>query len=687
MRAKLWIKVVGGLGVVFVAAAVASVSMLSSMDFNRFKSDVEKLAEDATGRELTIKGDMQLDISLSPSLNVSGVTMAGAAWGEDKPMLVLNNLQAKVDLVSLLSGQIDVDYIVMDGLALVLQTDGKGRANWEFESPGAPETKTAGGLSFSPRVRDVRLKNVDLTYMDGATGGRFNVLLGNVDLQAESFTSPINAVIDAAYKGVNLTARAELGSMQHLIGTEGGSFPVNMTIGAPGVDVTVIGGVEQPSAGMTVEARVTAAVTDMFTLAKLAGMDLANIGRLDARLTVKGAGTAYDISGIEVKADTSDVTGNLKIDLSGKRPHLSGRLKSKLLDVDQLAGLDMPKAMGAAYSGVQVSKIATQPPAGEAKALFSNVAFPITPLYSADLDLSVRAAKVVLRTLTLSSVGADVALNGGRLVLGGVKLTVEDGSLSGNFVFNGRGKVPSASAKATVRGLDLGTVLVAAGQGRMLTLKINSDVDVTSGGASVQALMAGLNGHFSFSGRDGRIEDKTIIDLTSGLGSAMPWGTHEDGSIISCALGRLPVKNGVMTAETVLADTPDIGVRVTGNIDLGGERLHLTIIPQAKTTSLASFAVPVRVKGALSAPYVDVDPKDAVVGTVGNIVKAPVGILIDILGGATGGNATNAKDDPCLTGLSGGKTLPSQTEPVTEPQAKPNAIKDIGKAFKGLFGQ
>jgi len=136
-----------------------------------------------------------------------------------------------------------------------------------------------------------------------------------------------------------------------------------------------------------------------------------------------------------------------------------------------------------------------------------------------------------------------------------------------------------------------------------------------------------------------------------------------------------------------LADTPDIGVRVTGNIDLGGERLHLTIIPNAKTTSLASFAVPVRLKGALSAPYVDVDPKDAVVGTVGNIVKAPVGILIDILGAATGGDAADVKDDPCLTGLSEGKTPPSKTEAVTESKAKPNAIKDLGKKLKGLFGQ
>jgi len=690
MKLKLWVKVVGALGIVLVATVVTTVAILSSMDFNRFKADVERLAEDATGRELTIAGDMKLAISLSPSLNVSGVTLANAAWGEQKPMMVLKNLQVKVDLVSLLSGQIDIDYIVMDGLDLVLQTDGKGRANWEFEAPGAQDvaaTKSAGGLSFTPRVRDVRLKNVDLTYIDGATHGRFQVALATVDLQAESFTSPMRAVIEAAYKGVNVEARAELGSLQHFIGTEGGSFPVNLNVNAPGMTVTVTGGVEQPSAGMKVEARVQATVTELPTLAKLAGVDLPQVGRLDARFNVTGAGTTYAFSAIDAKAGSSDFKGSVKLDLAAKRPKLTGKIKSNLVDLDQLAGLEMPKAQGAAYSGPQVAQVAKVPPPGTAKPVFSSEPLPIAALYSADLDLSLSATKVLVRTVNLAAVSAQVNLNAGRLEVSDVQLTVDDGRFDGRFVLNGRGEVPSASVEAKVRGLDLGAVLTALGQGRLLTLNINSDVDVMSGGASIQALMAGLNGQVSFSGRDGRIQDKTILDLTAGLGAAVPWDTHQNGSLISCALGRLPIKDGTMTAETVLADTPDIGVRVTGNIDLGGERLHLTIIPNAKTTSLASFAVPVRLKGALSAPYVSVDPKDAVMGTVANIVKAPVGILVDILGGGSNVNGTGGADDPCLKGLSGGKTPASEPKAAPAPQAKPETLEDIGNKLKGLFGQ
>lgn len=690
MKPKLWVKVAGALGVVLVASVVTTVAILSSMDFNRFKADVERLAENATGRELTIEGDLNLAISLSPSLNVSGVTLANAAWGEDKPMMVLKNLQAKVDLVSLLSGQIDVDYIVLDGLALVLQSDGKGRANWEFEAPGAQgaaDTKSAGGLSFTPRVRDVRLKNVDLTYIDGATRGRFQVALATVDLQAESFTSPMQAVIEAAYKGVNVEARAELGSLQHLIGTEGGSFPVNMNISAPGMTVTVTGGVEQPSAGMEVEARVSATVTEVPTLAKLAGVDLPQVGRLDARVNVTGAGTTYAFSAIDVKAGSSDFKGNVKLDLAAKRPKLTGKIRSNLVDLNQLAGLEMAKAQGAAYSGPQVAKVAKVPSPGETKPVFSSAPLPILALYKADIDLSLSATKVLLRTLDVAAASTRITLDAGRLLVGDIKLGVEAGKIDGQFVLNGRGKVPSASAKAKVRGLDAGALLVALGQGRLMTLNINGDLDVLTGGSSIQGLMAGMNGQFSFSGRGGRMEYQAIHDLAGGWGWALPGDVLKDGLDISCALGRFPIKDGTMTAETVLADTPDLSVQMTGNVDLGGERLHLTIIPNAKSTSLASFAVPVRLKGSFSAPYIGVDATDAVVGTVANIVKAPVGILVDILGGNSTENGTGGTDDPCLKGLSGGKTPASKPKAAPAPQANPETIQDLGDKLKGLFGQ
>jgi len=123
---------------------------------------------------------------------------------------------------------------------------------------------------------------------------------------------------------------------------------------------------------------------------------------------------------------------------------------------------------------------------------------------------------------------------------------------------------------------------------------------------------------------------------------------------------------------------------------LPGERFHLTVVPHAKTTSLASFAVPVRLKGALNSPRIGFDAGEAIVGTVGNIVKVPVGVLADIFGA----NAAHQKTSPCFQVLAGGKTPvltkhthsagPSQNNKASNPV---DAVKNIGNALQGLFGR
>ena len=175
------------------------------------------------------------------------------------------------------------------------------------------------------------------------------------------------------------------------------------------------------------------------------------------------------------------------------------------------------------------------------------------------------------------------------------------------------------------------------------------------------------------------------------MGSIMPWAKHKDASKITCMVADFPLDKGVATAKAVLMDTPGFSVAVTGNVDLGGERLHLTVVPKAKTTSLASFAVPLRIKGALGAPYLGVDAGEAVVGTVGNIVKAPVSLLSTLLGV----DGVLAVDDPCVQALSGGKTSSEKNKeatkevPVTEqaPAEVLAPVKDLGNALKDLLGK
>lgn len=696
---RKWIRIFSAIGVLLVAALVAAIALLTQYDYNALKPDIAALVKDATGRELVINGDLNLAVSLSPKLSVSDVTFSNAKWGQKGPMVQLDTLSAKVDLLSLMQGRVDIDYVILDGLKVVLETNSKGLANWEFKTAKMKKEEAAAaavapkeksdGLSLTPSARDIRLQNVDVTYIDGTTGKRMHLLLARADFTADSFTAPMHATLAAAYQGVNIGAVLELGSLSQLITSTGDAFPVNIKLNAPGLIATVVGRVELPESGMNVAARVDVSVTDTATLSALSGASLPDLNGLKAGLKIKGGGVQYAFNAINVRVKGSDLGGNVTVNLAGKRPKITGKLNSKMLDIDKLLGAKMTPGV-AADTGPQVAGGKAQ---GNAPRIFSADPLALAGMKVADLDLNIKVDRALVSKLNLTAVNVGLKLNAGKLVVDPLSMKLEGGQIKGNALLNGAAKLPSFKIKTTVRQLDVGRVLKAVGQGDLVTLGLNGKVNLSSKGASVQQWMAGLNGTVKFSGRNGHINDDAFSSFTSGLGNILPWANQADASLIKCAVINVPVKKGVALANAVLIDTPGFAVAVTGNVDLRSELLHLTIVPKAKNASLASFAVPLRVKGPLAAPYVDADPKDVLVGTVGNIFKAPASILGGLLGVNGQNNAGASASDPCIEALSGGKTQPKQ--PAQQPTPAPSSntlnplapVQELGKALNKLFGQ
>lgn len=676
---KTWVKVVGAVLVLSIVGGVSVIALVKQYDYNKLKPTIAQMVKDATGRDLVIRGDLNLVVSLSPTLEVFDITFANAPWsnvdgGEVGDMVSLKQLDAKVDLLALLQGRVDVDYVVLEGLKVVLQTDGKGRANWEFEAPHAVDAAVTsdGSLMLAPSVRDVRLKDVDVTFIDGATGKHLNLVLQRADFKADSVTEPIHGSLVATYQGVEMDAVVDMGSFTHLVGDTGGQFPLSIEMSAPGLKATLKGGVDQPQAGLKVNVDVNLSVSDGATLATLAGVELPNLDGLTAAAKIQGGGDRYGFSAIDVRVGGSDLGGDVVVTLASVRPRVVGKLTSKLLDLGQIFGIEEFKFS----SG------------GADEKLFDTTLLPLDMLEIADAELDVQAGQIKLASLAFNTVQAQVKLDGGKLDIAPLALIFEEGKIGGAL------HVDSQTLKiaSTAKGLDIGRVLKALGKDELLSLAVNGKIDVASTGDSVHQWMRTMNGLVQFSGRDGRLNHDTINSLAQNLTVMLPWVQHKDASVISCMVAHWPIKVGEATAETMLMDTPGFSVAVTGNVDLGGERLHLTVIPRAKSSSLTSFAVPVRLKGTLISPYMDVDPGDALKGTVGNIFMVPGNLFGDLLSIVGQNNGAANANDPCFKALRGGNAEPTQAVPPlqqpTQQQPQPLApTENLGKALEGLLGR
>ncbi|MDP6176107.1 MAG: AsmA family protein [Rhodospirillales bacterium] len=135
-----------------IAVIVAVVAVLLSTDFNQYRGLVAEEAKAATGRDLVISGNLDLNLSLTPSLSVQGVTLANAAWGSRPEMVKLGSFEAELELLPLIKGDIQINRVRLTGLDVLLETDKKGRPNWLLgggASP-APEKASSGDQKGPP---------------------------------------------------------------------------------------------------------------------------------------------------------------------------------------------------------------------------------------------------------------------------------------------------------------------------------------------------------------------------------------------------------------------------------------------------------------------------------------------------------------------------------------------------------
>jgi len=722
-------KIIGGLVVLVVATVVVVGSVLMSMDYGPVKSTVERRVEDATGRKLTILGEFQVALSLRPKLTVTDVTLANAPWSRSgAPMVTLKRLSAEVALRPLLSGRLEVNYIELDDVRVVLETGSRGQANWLFQpkpervadKPDALQQtlgKTLNDatqkLQLIPVVRDVRLRNVELVYVNGERpGSQLQANLSRADFTAARTDSSIQGRVVAQFAGVDIQAQTRLGSLAALMGDRRSAFPVTAQIVAPGLNANLDGTVDLSTAGVAFKVRLDGDARDPKILARLAqsvGVVVPDVDRMAVGVNLRVAGPVWRYEKLSATLGNTDLQGRGMVDMSGRKPRLTATLTAALLDLDQLRLGFLPKNPDLVKDPL-------------VKRVFTRQPLPFDVLTWLDGDVQLTATRVRFGAQSFTQVRATANLDKGRLQVSPLKLTFEGGRVGARLTVDSGQTPPRVAVRGAVRKLDVGTFTAMLGQGRIVALKVDGEVDLTSTGASTQALAAALAGTVNVIGRDGKIKDKLLVDATEGIGAILPWASNQDANAIACVIVKLPISKGNAVVETAVLDTSGVVVRVRGNIDLPGEQLHLTVDTDAKTTSLASFAVPVRIKGPLLTPRIDVDPGDVVTGTVANIVKAPAklvaGLLVDTIGLVEGAAAKKRlvdQNDPCVQALSGAKTsaktspsppspsppsAPPPSAPVKpaapEPQSKtevPNKssgdpvrdLEAVGKALKNLF--
>ncbi len=365
-----------------VGLALAGVLIVPAVvDWNHFKAPISEGLRTLTARQVSLEGDVRFAVLPVPTLSVAGVRIGNPPGYDGPDQLHLARLDARLALLPLLAGRIEVEHIALEQPELWLEPRSDERQGW-FSRPALPP-----GLQLVQSIRfdRVEIHNGTLVWHDSAQSGETRLTGIHARISANSLAGPFELIGRGESAGLALTFEAATGAIGKWAST-----PIRLAVSTlDGKNSLHFAGLAAAgdSPRLQGDLRVeSSAVPSLLAQA----FDLEPPGQ-ELPLSLHAALDASDhnvnLTGIDLLSGAAALAGQIRLNLSASQP--------PALEVKLTAGrLDLPPWLGSASA-------------------LSGLRLP--PALTAGLDLSVDAlglGPVLLRQATLRA-----RLSGGGLTL------------------------------------------------------------------------------------------------------------------------------------------------------------------------------------------------------------------------------------------------------------------------------
>ena len=646
------------LGIVFIlllvllAAGVAALYAL--FDGEKVKQQLVDVVMAQKQRTLDISGPLELSVWPDVSIKLGRLTLSEP--GSKTEFLALDSARVAVAVMPLLSQQVKVQRVEVDGLkaTVIKHKDGTlnihdlagGAAGKDGEArPDAEGSHTdAGSTPVQVDIAGVRIANASLTYRDektGVTSALSNLDLGSGRIQADSGKQTL--AIDA----FKLAAKGKTGA---------DSF--DLTLDIPKLDLSPEKSVSKT---LSVTAKLVGSDRNAMVKLVLSGVEgnlkALKIAKLALDLDAKAGDSAIKAHlDSPVSSDLAAQTLSLE-KLAGNLELSSPQMPMKQVKLPLSGNLsaDLAKQSAAMNLGTQFdeSKIALKlkvakfaplalgfdleintlnidkylPPAkadsetdkGKASAPAKNAPeakLDFSALKGLNVDGAVRIGALQVSKIKLANLNAKIRIAGGRLDVAPLSMALYEGKAAGSVWVNANGN--QLGLKQTLTGISINPLMKDVADKDLIEGRGNVTLDVSSRGDTVTALKKALAGTASLNLKDGAIKGinlaQTLRDIKGKLGGGQDStqqanaGEKTDFSELSATLN---IAKGVAHNDDLAMKSPFLRLGGAGDIDIGEGRMNYL----AKTSVVGSssgqggkeleqlkgLTIPVRITGPFEA--------------------------------------------------------------------------------------
>lgn len=633
----------------------ASVALYLFFDPNDYREEISAGVKDATGRDLTIEGDLSLSIFPWLAIEVGRTELGNAEGFSGEPFLRFEEASLSVRMLPLiLSQEATVGTASIEGLVVNLEVAANGRTNWddfagtEQSEPAEVTESDTQGAEFE--VGSIVVKDANVSYSDARTGSDYAISNLNFnsdgisadepfDLDAEfdftaepgdlgghiairGRTTMTDAAAQISIEGLNVSgelrgvtsrpAAFNFDSRAMTIDTVAESMsPGEMDFSILGVSMSAdvqpfsYAGSLQPQAELRVAEFSLKELMQALDIEPPATADADALGSVSFSANASVGESSISLESMSLQLDDSTMAGSLSLPTTE-----SGAIRFDLnVDAINLDGYMAPADASAASSGDSQD----------------DIEIPVDMIRGLNARGSFTIDRALLSGLEFTNLELVLNSSGGKLRLNPLGADLYDGSYSGDVQIDASRDIPFISVNEKLAGVNLATLAKSAFDQDNITGTINGSFVLSGAGRNLSAIRQDLDGTMSFELADGAWEGTDVWhELRAARAmfrqEAAPEATLPARTEFTSVTATGTVTNGIFENNDLLVELPFLRLTGNGIVDLPASEVNYSVearviespelmagISESELNDFTKTVVPVKITGPLSAPSVRPD--------------------------------------------------------------------------------
>ncbi|MEP7042282.1 MAG: AsmA family protein [Dokdonella sp.] len=679
-------KIVVGVVAFALIVPIAILVFVATFDWNRAKPLLQAHAGAALGRSVEIAGDLTAawhwhrreegSQVWSPGFQflAGNVRIGNQDWAKRPHFVELKALEIDLRLLPLLWRRLDIPSIRLIHPVLDFERRKDGSNTWTFAvlEPGNPSAWTldlgdiefdAGEVHIADEERDLEVRaqitplQAPIAFGQHVEGddpttrreviqrvGRAAALrLRNAaEQRAEKAKERGNAESPPPYLFEWKASGTMAGAAVKGNGRFGGvlalkqpkPFPLRADIDVGTTEIALTGTITDPTSPDAVDMRLWISGRNLAQLYTIAGIALPNtppyatVGRLAGRFHPQQSLLRYE--DFSARVGGSDLGGTLTYRSGEGKPTLSGTVDSTLLRFKDLGAL-----VGAGSTEDKAAR-------GDDTAQPADRVLPAEPFNverwgAMDADVHFTGKRVVRdEQQPISDVDTRIRMEGGVLTLDPLRFGMAGGTVAASLHIDSNARPAQGKVAIEARKLQLKRLFEKT-DGLSTSLgEVNGEVKLAGNGHSIAEIFGSADGSLKLLMTQGSVSETLMEEAGLNVANVLFSKLRGDQQIrIDCAAASFSAKDGVANADLFVFDTENALIDIHGTVNLGDERIDLTLHPQTKGLRVFSLRSPLHATGTFQHVEVGVDKKSLLLrggGAIGlALVAAPLAALLPLI--------------------------------------------------------